>query len=308
MYATNLVVLALSIASSQTPRLAFEVASVKQNPPGDNPFMFQEQPGGRLTISGTSLKQLIALAYRMKLPQISGGPDWVDSTSWSIVAKADSDSPRRQTVSSYIYEPDPTALRIQSLLEERFALKTHRELRELAVYELVVAKNGPRLSQSKDQTPVMMEWQGSMLAFELASGQPVPPPPPMPGVSGPVQNPEVIPARFNGLPFIARTDKGLRFVGNAIPIANLVFALAPALDRPIVDKTGLKDLYDMRFDWTPDLRTSALLPTLDPSGPSLFTAIQDELGLKLVPIKTKIEVIVIDSAKKPSNDQAEDDE
>jgi uncharacterized protein (TIGR03435 family) len=284
--------------------LSFEVASVKPNPPGDGRFDIREQPGGRFLATGISLKQLIAVAYRVRNFEVLGGPQWLDSSLWTIEAKAEANSLPVRTVASYLTEPDPTALRIQALLADEFRLKIHREKRESSVYELTVAKDGPRISLSQEQASVPLEWQSSIYAFQLAMGQPVPPPPPPPpGVSpAPAPNGTTVTSRFNGLMFVGRTDKGLKFEARAIPVANLVVFLSQLLNRSVIDRAGLKGLYDIRFEWTPDLRTALPVDTgsaVEPSGPSLFTAIQEQLGLKLVSAKGLVEVIVVDSAMKP---------
>ena len=85
-------------------------------------------------------------------------------------------------------------------------------------------------------------------------------------------------------------------------MANLVVFLSQLLNRPVIDRTGLKGMYDIRFEWTPDLRPSLPVDAgsaLEPSGPSLFTAIQEQVGLKLVSAKGLVEVIVVDTAMKP---------
>src|SRR5215831_5452683 len=142
-------------AAPQRP--SFEVASIKPfvaPPPGTPQFRgFQNQPGGRLNVKGMPLKGIITFAYGVRDFQVSGGPDWINADLWEIVAKAEDGAiperigPRDPTAI------DPTKLMLQSLLEDQFKLKMHKESRELPTYELVPGKGGARIQLSEDQTP-----------------------------------------------------------------------------------------------------------------------------------------------------------
>jgi uncharacterized protein (TIGR03435 family) len=169
---------------------------------------------------------------------------------------------------------------VQSLLEDRFQLKVHGETRDLPVYELTVAKGGPKAKLSEDQSPPMLPEPGT--------------PPPPPGT---------VP---RGLMRMGRGD----FADSAISIDN--FALgALYVGRPVIDKTGLKGLYDIKLQWAPE-RVSNAGPfqpgapiagpdtAADPSGLSIFTAVQEQLGLKLESTKGPVKVLVIDRVQKPS--------
>jgi uncharacterized protein (TIGR03435 family) len=171
---------------------------------------------------------------------------------------------------------------VQSLLEDRLQLKIHRETRELPVYELLVAKGGSKMSLSADQSPEK---------------------PPEPG-SPPLSMPQ------RGAP----APRGMMKMGrgsletNGVPISNFIMGLSQQLGRPVIDKTGLKGFYDIKLQWSPELGQGLFAPgsaepappPSDASGPSIFTAIQEQLGLRLESAKGPVDVLVIDSVQKPT--------
>jgi uncharacterized protein (TIGR03435 family) len=129
----------LIVLSARLFGQAFEVAAIKPSDPGVRvPIDLRVLPGGRLAVTGYTLKLLIHDAYGLKYNQISGGPAWTDTDRFDIAAKAEGDPSHEQMMKM-----------LQSLLAERFQLKIHRESKEGAVYALVVAKNGPRLQAAK---------------------------------------------------------------------------------------------------------------------------------------------------------------
>jgi uncharacterized protein (TIGR03435 family) len=139
------VVAATIFAQSPAP-LRFEVASIKPAAdfsPGFGGTGFSRiSPGGRLTIEMSPVAVLISSAYGLRNYQILGGPDWINTARFNIEAKAEENT-------SY----DETNLMMRSLLEDRFKLKSHRESREFPLYQLVVAKGGPKIKLSADQDP-----------------------------------------------------------------------------------------------------------------------------------------------------------
>jgi uncharacterized protein (TIGR03435 family) len=255
----------LTLLFSQSPNAskpAFEIISIKPNVSGDNRVSITNQPGGRFFATGVPLRFLMTSAYRVREFQISGGPGWITSDRWDIDARP-AEAVMRPSVPADPSVPDTMSLMVQSLIEDRFQLKMHRETREQPVYELVVAKGGSKMKLSDDQTPVQPPQRG---------GEP--------------------PARRNGI----RTGRGdLEAAG--IQFAIFVNVLSQQLGRPIVDKTGLTGFYDFRLQWTPQLAQQA---DSDSSGPTIFTALQEQLGLRLESAKGPVEVLVIDSVQKPS--------
>lgn len=274
-------------AQAQVPeRLpSFEVASVTKNTSGDGRTRMQTQPGGRLVVTNARLKGLIAEAFAMADPQslihsrILGGPDWIDSERYDINAKASTDFQL-----SADGPPRDMLLMLRSLLEERFKVVSHRETRELPTYELVVAradgKLGPQLRRSDVDCDAL---------FAARRGG-APPPPREPG--------EPPPCGLMGGP--ARTIAG------GASMQQLAANLSVRLERLVIDKTGLAGRFAFNLAWTPDrLPTEAPppgVPPIDPNGPSLFTALQEQLDLKLEPANGHPDALVIDSVEHATAD------
>jgi uncharacterized protein (TIGR03435 family) len=179
-------------------------------------------------------------------------------------------------------------LLMQALLEDRFKLKVHHETRELPVYELTTAKNGAKLPPPKD---------GSCVSPDPNA----PPSPPLPGQAGPC-----------GRVMMMLSSSGARLKGGKATITDLIRTLSYLMDRTVVDKTGLTGTFDVELLFTPD-ETLAGLPTPPPPMPggasnapgpdlygNIFAAIQEQLGLKLQSAKGPVDVLVIDSAERPS--------
>jgi uncharacterized protein (TIGR03435 family) len=161
---------------------------------------------------------------------------------------------------------------MQSLLEDSFQLKAHRETRDLPVYNLVLTKSGPKLSA--DQTPP--DPHKSFISF-VNEGSPMSPLP-------------------RGAVRMVAGPNTTSLTGTATPLDRIVYLLQSISDRMIVDKTGFTGLIDVQFSFRQDLASEP--STTGPSAPSLFTAIQ-EIGLKLEPAKAPLEVLVIDHAQRP---------
>lgn len=162
---------------------------------------------------------------------------------------------------------------LQALLADRFKLTLHRETRESAVYALVVDRKGLKMKPSKDQT---------LFAGDFPDGSP------------------------DGRPVTGRSPKELgqgRLAGEGIPMTILVNLLAGPLDSPVINKTGLTGRFDIDLKYMP---TSGQAPAAgaeaaveDPSTPSLFTAILEQLGLRLEPEKGPVEFFIIDHIERP---------
>jgi uncharacterized protein (TIGR03435 family) len=246
--------------AQQQPRPSFEVASVKPGDPNNRQVCVCFDPPGRFIGVNVTLKMLIVDAYNVRNHQISGGPNWLASAKFDIEAKM----PRATPIPAGLDGP-PQILRLieQSLLEERFKLAVHRETRAEQLYELVVDRNGPKLKESTDT---------------LRSGVP------------------------QGIGF----NKRGYLTGTAAYMLLLVNQLSQMLGRTVIDKTGLTGTYDFTLKWAPDPGVLGIPadgpdapPPPDPDGPSIFTAMQEDLGLKLQSAKGPVEIIVIDHAEKP---------
>ena len=260
---TGLIVLTASAVFGQpaATRPEFEVASIKPNK-ANSPVVFgvgNGQGGGR----DVTLKMLIGLAYRLQEFQISGGPGWVGSDRFDVEGKAE--DPKA--------DPDQLRLMLQSLLEDRFKLKVHRETKESSVYVLVVAKDGSKIKLSSDQTSADVNG-------------------PSPRGAGPNRG-------------AIRLGAG-SLIGNAVTLSLFTRFLSQRLDRAIIDKTNLTGRFDIQLQWTPEAGEAPFdpggnrLPPADSSGPSVFTAIQEQLGLRLESAKGPVEIFVIDHVEKPS--------
>jgi len=252
----------------QSTRPQFEVATVKPAAP-NSLGQLGRAPGGRLTATNVPLALLIQNAYRVRSFQVLGGPSWMATDRWDIEARPEEGSvtppgPQDPNV------PDLFSLRLQSLLEDRFKLQIHRETRELPVFELTVAKGGLRAKLADDQTPFRAGDQRGGISLMIGGGE-------------------------------------LR--ATAVPFPNFVAALSGVVARTVVDKTDLKGLYDITLKWMPDvgqvvsppgpLPTGVQFLSPDPSAPSLVTALQEQLGLKLESSKGPVEVLVIDHVERP---------
>src|SRR5215467_10492909 len=277
-------------APAASDQLSFEAASVKANNTG-GPFMLVFQPGGRFRATNVTLKMLIGAAYGTPQPlpdfQLVGGPKWMETDRFDVVAKASGDPPPGPNG-----PPPQMFLMIRSMLSDRFHLKVHYETREMPIYALVLARSdgklGPKMTASTTDCAALM-------ASMRARGGP-------PALPAPGERP----------PCGARMFPGNVSAG-AMTMTQIVNGLArmPGLNRTVVDRTGLTGAYDFDLTFTPDQMPQARgdappgappLPAIDPNGPSLFTALQEQLGLKLEPTRAPVNVLVIDNAEPPTDD------
>ena len=256
---------------SSAERPTFEAASIKPAKPGAMGSFIRNQPGGRFSANNMTVKNLLTIAYDVQPFQIVGGPGWLDSERYDVEAKAEESSDgdaAAKPPSDMRKQMDAQRLRLQSLLAERCKLTMHRETRQLPVYAMVIAKGGPKLKESPVNTTGKPNMQ-----MRMGFGQ------------------------LNGVD---------------TPLSILAETLSRQLGRVVLDKTGLTGNYDFNLQWTPDAGQMAAMgpppgappgmapPPSDPNGPSVFTAIQEQLGLKLESQKGPVDVWVIDSVEKPS--------
>jgi uncharacterized protein (TIGR03435 family) len=248
------------------PEFKYDVASIKPSKRSGGVFFvgMEDTPDG-FTATNFPLKSLIASAYGVQSYEVFGAPGWLGSEEYDIEAKMDGsvvDALLKLSTNDRTLERQHM---LQALLLDRLKLTIHHETKELQTYTLVIAKNGPKLQESKPGDTNSNESLG-------ASGGSV------------------------GAGVLAMVALGGTEIatGKAVPIANLVRNLTGFLSCPVLDKTGLTGVYDIKLQWTEDNNQT------DPNGPSLFTAIQDQLGLKLESRKGPAEVIVIDHVERPS--------
>lgn len=251
-------------APGQSGPPVFEAASVKPAPPGKGNVIQRSLGGdaGRINYSNVTLKLLIARAYQVKDFQVTG-PDWLDSEGYDVMAIIPDKTPKEQV-----------PIMLQKLLADRFKLAVHIEKRELPVYALALGKNGPKLKEAE------------------------PPPGALRMMFGP---------------------KGMQLQGN-ITLDALTNALSNLMNHPVIDATGLKGAYDVSLEFTPD--ESSMNPRMSgkmaaihagPAGdgkspsdgleensqaPSIFSAVQESLGLKLEGRKAPLDIVIVDHAEK----------
>ncbi len=265
------------IAFAQKPdRPTFEVASIKpcEGNTGGRSGAVLPSPG-RLNLNCPTVAQLIRQAYvyfangRFGSPslQISGGPPWINTTRYTINAKADS-NPRLEIMNGPM---------LQTLLEDRFRLTIHRETREVPVYALEVAKSGIKLR------PVA---QGSCVPLEMDEALT----PRAPGQRHP---------DFCGTGVINRKGAKVTLQEHAMTLDEFSDRLRLVSDRPIVNKTATAGMFDFHLEFVSDEAATGITPPDDASGPLMFTAIQEQLGLKLEPTRGPGEFLVIDHVEKP---------
>lgn len=243
------------------------VASIKPNNAVDARAFSEYSPGGRLTATAVTVASLLRIAYRIQPYQLVGAPAWISTKRYDIAAKVD-DNPA---------PPQQALLRV--LLKDRFKLTVHDETRELPIFALVVSRSDRKLG------PQLVRSAFDCAAYAAsAHGRPEP---------GSTPN------------CATRIGPGTLY-GKAIPMAQLATSLAPFAGRFTVDKTGLTGEFDVELTWTPD-QVSPNIPSntspdaaADLSGPSIFGALQEQLGLKLISEKGAVTVLVIDHLEEPS--------
>jgi uncharacterized protein (TIGR03435 family) len=250
---------------------SFEVATIKPadvknpRPPSVN------ISGDQFAATGMTLKELIRIAYDLNYGadrQVSGGPAWTASTRFDIVAKEDPALGEKLEKLSSEERGGLLRQMLRELLADRFKLQIHHETSELSVYELVMSKSGSKL---------------------------------MPSVGLPSSNDADNSAkprswiRFAGKGRLEGTDADAQMLVT-------VLSMQPEIGgRLVVDKTGLTGKYDFTLKWTPDMDPGADAPGAE-TGPSLFTALEEELGLRLETTKAPVDVIVIDRVESPIAD------
>jgi uncharacterized protein (TIGR03435 family) len=262
--------------------LYFEAASVKPSDPANPPGQgIRRQPGGRFNTFNSPARLLITFAYQIQGYQLMGGPDWINGERYDIVAKMEGDPPAIIPGSG----ADHMMLATRTLLADRFKLKIHKETRELDIYALTMAKAGGKPG------PKLIPARGGCSPEELAARRGAPPP----GPGGPP-------------PVICGIQQGpgrIRF-GN-YPLELFARSISGRVGRAVVDRTGLTGNWEFELEFQPEVQPGQLPPgaappPIDPDAPSFFTAIQEQLGLKLDSTKGPVEVWVIDSIERPTPD------
>jgi uncharacterized protein (TIGR03435 family) len=262
--------LALSVLSvAQSVRPEFEAATVKAS--RNNGKAGVRGTTGRLMLENVPLRLMISVSYKTRPSQVIGGPSWNDSAMFDVQGKA-----------AEAAGTDTMLLMLQTLLEDRFQLKIHREVREGPVYELTIARGGHRMRPAS-----CIPFDPNHLPRQAAPGE----------------------AQVDYCGRMSRGGDGSRRTVDAkgiemVPAIGLLLPsltgfLSEELDRAVIDKTGITGAFDFHLEWEPQ-RTSSAIQTDDSGAASIFTAVQEQLGLKLGAAKGPVEFLVIDRAEKPS--------
>jgi len=259
---------------SQTPAPAFETASVKRNmaTPGPGAPMAVRPQQDRLTLVNIPGRQLIQMAFRVDIEQIEGAPSWLTDERFDITAKA----------AAPFSPPNQWQAMLRTLLEERFQLRARREPREVDGFVLTVARADGRLGRSlRPATATCAELRARSKDFEKED------------------------------PCGVLAAAGRAMLGemniHGLELSQLVAYASLDLRRPIADETGLAGAFDWDLNWTPQnflgqAFNRERFPKIDPDGPALTTALEEQLGLKLQPRRVSRDTIVIEHVERPSAD------
>jgi len=259
------VALLLTVLAAQAAAPAFEVATIRLSPAEAQGALINFPQPGRLSVTNFTLRMLIGQAYQSEMGpgfQVTGGPSWIEKDRYVILGQAQGTTPRAEMMSM-----------LKTLLVERFALKAHSDMKEVDAYALVMARKDGKLG------PKLEKWDGT------CNGKPAPPA--QPNATGP-----------RCAAFFRPPGLVMRGVTMAV-LANMLSASFANLGRPVVDRTSLAG------EWNFDLETNFAPASANPGAsdtgpPSVFVALQEQLGLKLEPGKTTVKVLIVDSAEKPT--------
>lgn len=274
-------------ASDASPDLPkYDVATIKPASASDERRAFMFTPGG-ISVTGVPLQMLLTEAFHVEDDHIIGAPGWVKTNRYDVQAKVSpEDAPKLDKLKF-----DERRSMLLPLLVERCNLKYHHETREMTSYALVVAKAGPKLKASE----VQPQPPDAKPADPAAN--------PKPGDLAPGKPPQRRMLRYMGRGHLE---------GEGSNTEMLARVLSQQLGRTVIDKTGLTGSYDYTLQWTPDDAAppmpgggegggpSRSESGTDAVGPSLLTAVQEQLGLKLESVKGPADVIVIDHIDLPS--------
>lgn len=273
---TGLIALALTGALAQERIPAgpppggptFEVASIKRT--GNDIRTSRsvgERPGGLWVLEGMTIAPMIRSAYTADTSELIGAPDWVSSEPYDVTAKAAGEVTREQMEAM-----------LRALLADRFKLAVHYEIQERPVYALVLARPDGRLGPNIRQSD--LDCDAIRAARRAGSQEPIPP-------------------TKNGAPACGMSMRGVQdmevFLGGT-PLTTLASSFGSATGRVVIDRTGLKGNYEVTLRYNPQPRADAP----PDAAPSIFTAVEEQLGLKLQPDRAPLRVLVIDHIERPT--------
>jgi len=265
--------------ANSKPDNAFDVVSVKADHADSSPaqMVIRTPPGGGMTALAVTPWLLIRFAFGLDDHLVLNAPDWIKVARFDVVAKGPAG-----------LSSQTTSEMVRSLLVDRFGLRSHGETRQSPVYALRFARRDRRLGK---------QIRPSEMACVTQSGEPRPAPR------------KALPSPTVGLPCGLRMAFG-HMSGGGLRLDQVTLALSRVTGRQVIDQTGLAGTVDLVLNFTPEsvqlqsddnrAQTSAAL--VDPAAPSIFTAIQEQLGLRLEPTQGAIEVLVIDAIGQPTPD------
>jgi len=269
---------------TETTNLKFDVVSIKPSEAGGGRGRgFGPGPGGGLSMTGVTAEALMTLAYQVQPFQVIGAPGWFGTDRFDVQATAD--PAVAATPPTLDGRPAPLQLMLRGLLADWFMLAQHAETRDLPLYALVLARNDGRLGPAL--RPATAECVTRLAGRSAAAGPP---------------------SLDDDLPCgTTRVGPG-NISGGATTMAQFAALLARWVNRTVVNKTGLSEAYQITLRWTPDqlpagrgpLPPDGPIGAFDPNGPSIFSAVEEQLGLKLEAQRGPVNVIVIDHAERPT--------
>lgn len=271
------------VAAQSAPPVA-EVVSIKQNRSGAPTGNLRVSPGGRYEWTNTTLKGLIGSVHQrfaFDHREIDGGPDWIDRTRFDVMVQTSGGAPPNDPDGF----PGPLFAIVRAVLQERFGLVTHNEMRERAIYRLVrVRRDGPLGSGLR---PVSEGCVDALKTLTAGASRPEP-------RKG--RGPD---CTFGGPPG--------ELQGNAVTIDMLSRVIGAQVRRPVVNETGIAGSFDVDLTFSPEFVQGP--PGTQPPGPppivpadaaSIFTAVQEQLGLRLEASRGPVDVLIVDRAERPA--------
>jgi uncharacterized protein (TIGR03435 family) len=264
------------------PETRFEVVSIKPSDPFAVPRMSTSP--GRYNLAGVSVHGIISDAFRVPPNRITGLPDWGSKERYTIAAKAPEGTPSTDGRALFVM--------LTNLLKDRFRLVAHTETHEMPVYNVVFARNDKRFGPAFTESSAECRAALAARDEEVRRGA---------RAAGRIFQNECESVRIN--------PGGTASLGG-VRMDNFALILTPYVGRPLIDKTGLTSYYNVTLKWTREVGSASLappglppgMPPLDPDAPNLFTAVQEQLGLKLENARAPLDVVVIDSVEHPTPD------
>ena len=258
-----LAILAPPLAGQSDPP-RFDVSSVRPNPASAGNSMWNLLPSGSFVATNTALRMLIVNAYDVTSDRLLGGPGWISNERFDILASAPAGT-----------SESTMRTMLQTLLADRFKLVLRREAREMAAYSLVIARNDARLEKAllpvdckapRPESKAVVGEAGQPACSWLVTRQP-------------------------------GSDLSTYHSGG-VSLDELARQLSSYVGRPVINRTQLEGEFQFEFSWLRDIKAAA--PAAANDGPSLFTALQEQLGLKLESSRVPIDVLVIESVERPT--------